>query len=212
MKNPLAGIRSYAELLERAEKTEGGILLGSISLSSLAEGIIRETGRTEKLLAAIRDFVLWESEHDGINPAWTDLTALLGELASFYAHRGVLFHRPGIQAAVSVSGDPESLGRALRNLIDNGLDFSEEGRVSVSLSCSAGSVLIEVADDGPGISQEHGEKVFQRFYSTRRDSGGGHAGLGLFTARRIVEEMGGTLTYKNLSSGGTVFLVKLPLG
>jgi PAS domain S-box-containing protein len=68
-------------------------------------------------------------------------------------------------------------------------------------------VKIEVSDTGPGIAKEHAARIFEPFFTTREDSGG--TGLGLWLAREIVEEEGGTIAFSNGPDGGARFVVEL---
>ena len=67
------------------------------------------------------------------------------------------------------------------------------------------TVAIEVHDSGPGLNDEQQKHLFEAFYTCKPDG----TGLGLAVSRELVEEMGGTLTYKNDSPGAT-FVVELP--
>jgi two-component system cell cycle sensor histidine kinase/response regulator CckA len=69
--------------------------------------------------------------------------------------------------------------------------------------------LVEVADSGTGVPEEIGDRIFEPFFTTRAELGG--TGLGLWLSRTIVEEEGGTLTWRNCSPAGAVFTVSLPL-
>lgn len=99
---------------------------------------------------------------------------------------------------------PTALRRALRNLIENAVRYGERARVS--LRTLADGVEIVVEDDGPGISEEDAERVFQPFQrlevSRNRDTGG--VGLGLSIARSIVRNHGGDITLVREAKGFAV--------
>jgi signal transduction histidine kinase len=111
--------------------------------------------------------------------------------------------RPGI--AVIHSVDPELVVRAdarrlvqvVRNLLVNALVYAGSS-IAVSAARVGEVVEIRVADDGPGVPDEHAERIFDRFYradpSRSRSTGG--AGLGLAIARQLVELHGGTIRYE----------------
>ena len=98
--------------------------------------------------------------------------------------------------AVRVTGDPQHLHRALRNLVDNAIRHAHTA-VTVSLTTAGGSAELIVANDGPPIPEEDRERIFHRFVrldDSRTRLGGGGAGLGLAIARDIVTAHHGTLT------------------
>ena len=73
---------------------------------------------------------------------------------------------------------------------------------------SSADVVITVSDNGPGVPAEIRTKVFEPFYSTKGHAG---TGLGLAVARKIVEEMGGTLALTSPADGGAQFDVRMPI-
>lgn len=112
---------------------------------------------------------------------------------------------------VTVQAAPRALQRLLQNLIDNALRYGQ--CADVSLHCTSGGVEIQVADRGPGIAQEHRERMFQPFVrgeqSRDRDTGG--TGLGLAIARNIAQAHGGRLWLSSRGGGGLIATLWLPL-
>jgi len=122
---------------------------------------------------------------------------------------------PHGRAGMMVKGFDMRLGQVMRNLIDNALSFSPEGGVvRVSAERAPGRIVIRVDDDGPGISPENFERIFDRFHTDRPDSFGKHSGLGLAISRQIVEAHRGTIHAENRMDGARVagarFVVDLP--
>ena len=100
-------------------------------------------------------------------------------------------------SAAPVRGDATELRRLVRNLLDNVVRHATR-QVSVSLEAAGDSVVLDVADDGPGVAPGDRERVFDRFFRgdpARGTDPGGHrgSGLGLAIARGIAERHGGTL-------------------
>ena len=89
----------------------------------------------------------------------------------------------------------------------------EGGRVTLSGRIEGDACLLEVADDGPGISPEHLPRIFERFYRVdkgrSRELGG--TGLGLSIAKHIVESHGGILRMESRLGVGTRFFLRLPV-
>lgn len=104
-------------------------------------------------------------------------------------------------------GDAARLEQVFLNLLANAQRHTPVGtRVLVSGRVTGGEVLVDVADDGPGIPPGEGEAIFRRFH---RRAGGG-SGLGLAIVRGIVEMHGGTVSAASPPGGGAVFRVALP--
>ncbi len=108
-------------------------------------------------------------------------------------------------------GDPELLQCLIRNLLENAIKFAPEGSdIQVSAKDEPDSVVIEVADQGPGIPEELLPKVFERFYRAEgtRDKVSG-VGLGLPIAKRIAEVHGGSLGVASQPGAGTTFEARI---
>lgn len=117
---------------------------------------------------------------------------------------------------VVVLGDYDQLARVLSNLLENALKFTPPGgAVRVSSNCEDGFVRITVADNGMGIAEEDLPYIWDRFYTAdraRTRNGGTGSGLGLTIVKKLVEQMGGTITVKSRPSQGATFSFTLPLG
>jgi two-component system cell cycle sensor histidine kinase/response regulator CckA len=113
-----------------------------------------------------------------------------------------------------VLADPGELDQLFINLALNARDAMPGGgtlriRSSVEPAPSGGSMVrIDVSDDGEGIAEAHVGLVFEPFFSTKE--AGGH-GLGLWSARAVVERLGGTIDFSSRVGVGTTFSVLLPL-
>ena len=84
----------------------------------------------------------------------------------------------------------------------------KHNRIEIHVRRDEDRALVEVADSGSGIPDDIGDRIFEPFFTTRGEAG---TGLGLWLSRAIVEEEGGTLTWRNRSPAGAVFTVSLPL-
>jgi signal transduction histidine kinase len=140
--------------------------------------------------------------------ARVDVAALTRRLVQDYEPLGARIESSG--SCDAVDARPAALRRALGNLIDNALKYGRE--VSVSLADAREHVNVCVCDRGPGIPEEHLQKVTHPFYrveaSRNRSTGG--AGLGLAIAKDLVEGQGGELLLENRSGGGLCATIRLP--
>jgi PAS domain S-box-containing protein len=115
---------------------------------------------------------------------------------------------------ISLYTEPGSLSQVITNLVVNASVHAFEGRtdrrLEIRVKPQEQGVIIEVTDNGNGMAQEAVAKAFTPFYTTRRGQGG--SGLGLFSARRVVNNtLGGQLSFESESGRGTTFRVELPL-
>jgi signal transduction histidine kinase len=106
-----------------------------------------------------------------------------------------------------IEGDRFALGRVSRNLISNAIQATDQGgRVVVTTSRSGEHVEINVSDTGVGIAPERLAAIFEDFVTTKRHG----LGLGLAISKRIVEQLGGTITVESELGRGTAFTVQFP--
>ncbi|MCE3554691.1 ATP-binding protein [Pseudonocardia sp. RS11V-5] len=146
----------------------------------------------------------------------TDLGAVFDELRATLrpvagAEVELVVERPEIDV---VWTDPVLLGRILRNLVSNGLKFTERGevRVRAGLDPGNGEVVVRVSDTGIGIPAEHQQRVFEEFYQVRGhlQAASGGTGLGLPYSRRLAAILGGSLGMESEPGRGTVLTLRLP--
>ena len=112
-----------------------------------------------------------------------------------------------------VNGDASRLHQVLLNLVTNGIRHGgEDATVTLRLHREANDVLVDVIDDGKGMSQDDAAHIFERFYradtSRTRDTGG--SGLGLAIVHSLVEQHGGSISVDSELGRGTTFTVRLP--
>jgi len=116
-------------------------------------------------------------------------------------------------AAGTYRGDSVRLRQVLSNLVSNGLKFTSEGRVKITVTRTADNVRFEIADSGVGIPADRLPLLFDKFVqadsSTTRKYGG--TGLGLAISRELCEAMGGSVVARSTAGEGSTFTVDLPL-
>ena len=107
--------------------------------------------------------------------------------------------------------DWDVLKNVFVNLVNNSLQALEKtdriGRIRVSVTKKKKKLLIEVADNGPGIPAEHKDSIFEPFYTTKKNGNG----LGLATCEKIVKLSGGSIALWDTSPSGTVFHITFPI-
>ncbi len=208
VKNPLAAMRSAAELLRSSTQES--------EIRELTALIVAEVGRIDAVVGALQEVARLDAGRDQASPP----PALrLDELAQRVvdgwrgrAPDGVALELD-IEGPVLVAVGEESAARVIDNLLMNAVAFTPAGGiVRLALAARAGSCELAVDDSGPGVPEEHRGRVFERFFSWRPlEPTRSHLGLGLGIARAIVERHAGTIELAPVSAlGGARFVVRWP--
>jgi signal transduction histidine kinase len=210
IRNPLSTIRLNMELLAEdfaAEDPESPTKHRDRRARAKIELVRQECDRLQKLLGDFLDFARQESLT--LEPG--SLNTELDQLLDFFAPRAV-------EAAVdivryldpelpAVRIDRETFRSAVLNLLLNAVQAMDGGGQLVVRTRPSGlGVVLELIDTGPGMDAETLGKVFQAFYTTKQ----GGSGLGLPTARKIVEAHGGTIDIETAPGRGTKLTIWLP--
>jgi signal transduction histidine kinase len=210
IRNPLSTIRLNMELLaEDFAETDSDSPTKQRDRRARAkiELVRQECDRLQKLLGDFLDFARQES----LSPEPGNLNEELGQLLDFFAIRaqeaGVEVVRYLDPELPSVRLDRETFRSAILNLLLNAVQAMEAGGQLVIRTRAAGlGVLVELIDTGPGMDAETLGKVFRAFYTTKQ----GGSGLGLPTARKIIEAHGGTIDVESTPGRGTKVTIWLP--
>ena len=110
----------------------------------------------------------------------------------------------------AVRADPKALGLLVNNLIDNAIRYSKDARVlTIAARAGAGTVTLDVTDQGVGIPDDEIDRVTRKFFRGRTSVSGG-SGLGLAIVDRIVSDHGGTLQIRSREGQGTTVSVTIP--
>jgi signal transduction histidine kinase len=171
-----------------------------------------ETSRLARLIDDVLDTSRIEAGTFSFTFSDVDLGELLRDViaAAEFAQDEVEL-TADVGALPRVRGDRERLRQVIQNLVDNAVKYSSAGgRVRVSATADDGHVLIDVADQGPGIPPEDRELIFQKFGRSSSGTAKPGSGLGLFIARSIAEAHGGTLGVDSVPARGSVFRLDLP--
>ena len=200
-KTPLTGAKGAIELLADHAATmsepERAHFLGVVSGS---------VERLELLVRRLVDF----ARADMMRPlpaAPAPLAPMLERLAVDYGARGlaVAVRADGILVELAA----EAMEIIFGNLLENALRYAGPGaRVEIAAVRDANGVVIEVSDDGPGVSAGNAARVFEPFFTTGREGGG--TGLGLPIVRTIIGSAGGTIDLVGSEPDGAAFRIWLP--
>ncbi|MHA1566081.1 MAG: sensor histidine kinase [Alphaproteobacteria bacterium] len=144
-------------------------------------------------------------------PQLTQTRFRLGDLISEVSGDLSLLESAGtldskIDAGLVVEADRDQLYRAFANIIRNAYDAGARG-VRIVATADAGATVIDITDDGPGMSRQATDRLFQPFSGSSRKGG---TGLGLVIARDVMRAHGGDVELLSTSAEGTVFRLRLP--
>jgi signal transduction histidine kinase len=186
----------------------------SVAASLTAHGLVTElresTERMSALVAAVKAYAYMDrggvvevDVHEGLE---TTLTVLHHKLK----HSAIEVRRDYDRTLPRLTVHGSELNQVWTNLFDNAIDaLGERGTITVTSALDGDCVRVDIGDDGPGIPAEAAPHVFEPFFTTK-DVGRG-TGLGLDTARRIIQERhGGSLSFES-GEHGTTFHVWLPV-
>jgi signal transduction histidine kinase len=212
VRTPMTSIRSFSEILldDSLTPEERRRFVATIHGESL---------RLTRLLDEILDLSALERGERGWQNEPIDAEAALDravEVCNGFARQRNTRLALGRRASEArVLGEADRLCQVLINLISNAIKFNEsdEPVVSVSSYAEGASHVIEIEDNGPGISATDRKRIFEKFWRGRNAASGGHAGtgLGLAISRRIIARMNGSLELVPRRGRGACFRIVLPL-
>jgi two-component system NtrC family sensor kinase len=182
--NPAEGItESLAQLRSEAARSRMSI-----------DKFLRFTRRAEPIIKALN-----------VNEVLDDLIEFMDKELRFNNIRVVRNYEDSLPA---IRSDPSELRQVFQNLILNAIDaIQNNGEITLTTRRSDDDVIVTVADTGPGIAEEHFEKIFEPLFTTKP----GGTGLGLPICADILKGLGGRIAVHNPPEGGACCVVKLPL-
>jgi PAS domain S-box-containing protein len=199
VKNPLAGIRGAIQVI-------GGRLPAESRDAGVLDEIVK---RIDALDGMMKDLLVFARPPQP-RPASVDVVTLVAMTADLIGQDPSLEH---VQITVAGSAPPlfadaEMLKIVFQNLLVNSAHAMQgQGRIDIAIAALDGSCEISVTDSGPGIPEEIREKIFTAFFTTKSRG----SGLGLATAKRLVEAHQGVVQVECPPAGGTKVTVRLPL-
>jgi two-component system sensor histidine kinase KdpD len=176
----------------------------------LLEAVCEEAERLERLVRNLLDMTRLESGTVSARREWVPLEEIVGtaleRVDKLLGRHAVATSIPPAFPLLSV--DPLLLEQLLVNLLENAARYAGAEGIEIRAQQEGGSLVIEVADRGPGIPPGDEERIFERFQRGEH-AGVAGAGLGLAIARAIAQVHGGRLTASNRPGGGAVFRLTL---
>ncbi|WP_081638827.1 sensor histidine kinase [Desulfurobacterium sp.] len=194
IKNPLASIKAAVDLMFETEQANKNLL----------ELLKRET---ERLSSVINDFLMLSRPLD-VHQTEVDIKELIKQVVEavryVYPEKNCKLILP--ESKITIKIPYKSFYSAISNVIKNAFEWSKK-TVIISVSYEKGLLKICIEDDGPGIKDEEKEKIFEPFFTKKKEG----TGLGLAIAKRVAIELGGRLTVTSSIHGGCVFCFEIPV-
>jgi two-component system nitrogen regulation sensor histidine kinase NtrY len=213
IKNPLTPIKLAAERLLRKylanpdtarDREFSGVLEASVS------AIIHEVDNLNDLLVEFREFARLPSP----NPERFSLRVLVEEVSAMYNNpsSGLAIDASHVPQGLEISADRGQMKQVFANLFKNGMAAMPGGgavsvRAAVVQREGRDYCRVWVRDTGGGIPEEIGDRVFDPYFTTKKDG----TGLGLTIVDRIVFDHNGSIRFESQSGAGTTFIIDLPL-
>jgi len=200
IRNPLQAITSDLYLIEDELKSNPGCTSSDIaeSISSINDNI----AYINKIVSDLQDY----TRTLAINPAAVNLKDLFNNIpAPIPSNVETRFE---VSENLTIKTDPVYLRRIITNLVINAVQaMPNGGKLTLSATVQAGTVLISVTDTGVGIAEEIKPNLFKPMFTTKAKG----QGLGLAVVKRLVEALGGSISVESQVGKGSKFIVSLPL-
>ncbi|OHF36354.1 cell wall metabolism sensor histidine kinase WalK [Corynebacterium sp. HMSC074A01] len=207
LRTPLTSVRGYAELYRKGMAPDADMVIDKIEV---------ESGRMQLLVEDL--LALTRAEGTRLDRKTVEMQkvvdAAVSSARAAYPERSIEVDDQCLRAA-EVNGDPDRLHQVLMNLINNAFKHGgPEVDVVITLRENLDRIVLEVADNGKGMSEEDAARIFDRFYradASRNRAGGGGSGLGLAITKSLIEQHEGTITVETAPGEGATFVISLPL-
>jgi histidine kinase len=210
LRTPLTTIQGYME----------GLIDGVLPADEATyQAVYREADRLKRLVSDLQELSRVESGAYELERRPISVASLIDEickrLEQQFAEKGVKLEVVVHKNLTEVTGDEDRISQVLLNLVGNALQYTPTGgSVTISAERKEDEIQITVSDTGIGISSEHLQNIFTRFYRVdkSRSRAGGGSGIGLTIAKHLVEAHGGHLWANSAGLGkGSAFIFTLPV-
>jgi two-component system sensor histidine kinase SenX3 len=211
LKTPVGALALLAEAVYGASDDPAAV-------RRFAERMQHEANRLSHLVQEVIDLSRLQSDDPLEKAELVNIDEVIAEALDrcrLAADTKVITLMSGGERGLRVLGDEAQLATALRNLVDNAINYSpEHTRVVVSVRHTGDLVEISVTDQGIGIPKRELERIFERFYRVdpARSRATGGTGLGLSIVKHITANHGGEVAVWSVEGSGSTFTIRLPLG
>ena len=211
LRSPLTLIRGFIQ----------GIVDGTVALedqNKYLHIILKETERLNKLIANLLDIQRMESDAYPFYPQSFDMNELIRRTLIKYEEeidkKSVRVHLKLLDQKVFVWADRDAMEQVLNNLLENAMKFMDiEGKLEVDVKIQENKAIVQIKDQGMGISEEEQKYIWDRFYKVdkSRDRKQSGTGLGLYIVKKIIDRHGEEIWIESIVGEGTAFNFSIAL-
>lgn len=211
LKTPLARIQGMTDVI-----SQDSVAISSNQREAL-DTIKQSSEDLLKFISTILNYAKIESSGIELHKQAKDINQILKEVIQKHEFHAKLKHIqliPELEPLFSIQVDPELIKQVFSNLVENAIKYSPEGsKILISSEELSDRILVQVADQGFGISPDELPNIFMKFFRSKdaKSSPIKGSGLGLYLAKYFVELHSGTLTCESTVGQGSTFTVELPL-
>jgi len=198
IKNPLNSLSLLFELLAKkgSFKDSEALASGRGEVAKISRIVDQFSSSLKPIELNKNDFALED-----------EVKSILASLKAMAKEKGINF-RYSQNSSVILFADRMLLSQAIANIVKNAIEASDGGDVDIAVIKEKKEIFISVKDKGRGMSDEEKARVFEPFYSTKKEG----MGIGLYLTRKIVEAHGGSLDLISIVHKGTTFTICIPGG
>lgn len=212
LRSPVATIDGLAEAIEALLPVDS-----DPEIREMLSEIRNIADTSSALIASLMEAYRAANGHLGGSPSVTDVDALRAVIdSSWHAAaelKGISLFHSGSATSEPFLLDVHLFRRIVGNLVSNAVKYSPSGRaIEIHLEYTDGRLILEVRDEGIGISESDQKRLFQRFsgITNRPTANEPSEGVGLALVQRLLETMGGTISYRRREPVGSIFRVEIP--
>jgi Osmosensitive K+ channel histidine kinase len=208
LKNPLSGLKSSSDLLKIKK-------LNKNKTDLLVKNMGEDIDRMNILISDISNYTLTQVEISEATLEKVEVMNFLYKFKNSLVNKEFDLKIESQQEEVYIEINKNKFLQVINNLIDNSLSYIKiNPKLLININVEGQYCILNYIDKGPGISLDYKDKIFERFYTDRKDDRKSHSGLGLSISKSIIESFGGTINLKKNTHEdfeGACFEIKLPL-